>query len=121
MKKTIDISAVDSFSFVGMGDENIKAIQDLVNAKIVVRGSNMQLDGSKSDLDLVESVANHMMLIISNKGLIDVDEIKSYLFSLENGEISSVDIENSEPVVLYTHKGTVVARTTGQKKYLCSP
>ena len=118
MKKTVDISAVDSLSFVGMGDKNIKAIQELVSAKIVVRGSDMQLNGSKSDLESVESVANHMMLIISNKGSIDVDEIKSYLLSLENGEISSVDIDNIEPVVLYTHKGTVTARTAGQKKYL---
>ena len=63
LKKKIDISGVDSLSFLGMRDQNIKIIQEKVKAQIVVRGSAMQVDGEKDDIKLVESVVNEMMLI----------------------------------------------------------
>jgi len=84
----------------------------------VVRGSAMQLDGTKTDIKLVESVVNEMMLTINNKGFIEPEEIRTYLESLANGDPVSMNGNGDEPVVLYTHKGSVRARTGGQKKYL---
>ena len=84
----------------------------------MVRGSAMQLDGTKTDIKLVESVVNEMMLTINNKGFIEPEEIRTYLKSLANGDPVSMNGNGDEPVVLYTHKGSVRARTGGQKKYL---
>ena len=78
----------------------------------------MQLDGTKTDIKLVESVVNEMMLTINNKGFIEPEEIRTYLESLINGDPVSMNGNGDEPVVLYTHKGSVRARTGGQKKYL---
>jgi len=78
----------------------------------------MQLDGTKADIKLVESVVNEMMLTINNKGFIEPEEIRTYLESLFNGDPVSMNGNGDEPVVLYTHKGSVRARTGGQKKYL---
>ena len=70
MKKIIDISGIDSLSFMGVGDKNIKIIQEQVDTQIVVRGSNMQLVGKKDEILLIESVVAEMMLTINNKGFI---------------------------------------------------
>ena len=78
----------------------------------------MQLDGTKADIKLVELVVNEMMLTINNKGFIEPEEIRTYLESLLNGDPVSMNGNGDEPVVLYTHKGSVRARTGGQKKYL---
>ena len=78
----------------------------------------MQLDGTKADIKLVELVVNEMMLTINNKGFIEPEEIRTYLESLINGDPVSMNGNGDEPVVLYTHKGSVRARTGGQKKYL---
>ena len=78
----------------------------------------MQLDGTKADIKLVESVVNEMMITINNKGFIEPEEIRTYLESLANGDPVSMNGNGDEPVVLYTHKGSVRARTGGQKKYL---
>ena len=78
----------------------------------------MQLDGTKADIKLVELVVNEMMLTINNKGFIEPEEIRTYLESLANGDPVSMNGNGDEPVVLYTHKGSVRARTGGQKKYL---
>ena len=84
----------------------------------MVRGTAMQLDGTKADIKLVELVVNEMMLTINNKGFIEPEEIRTYLESLINGDPVSMNGNGDEPVVLYTHKGSVRARTGGQKKYL---
>ena len=78
----------------------------------------MQLDGTKTDIKLVESVVNEMMLTINNKGFIEPEEIRTYLESLANGDPVSMNGNGDEPVVLYTHKGSVRARSGGHSKYL---
>ena len=103
---------------MGIGDNNIKTIQEKVKAQIVIRGSTMQLDGSKNDIKLIESVVNEMMLFINKKGFVEPEDIRSYLVSLTNGESISLNGNGDEPIILYTHKGSVRARTNGQKKYL---
>ena len=103
---------------MGVGDKNIKTIQETVKAQIVVRGTAMQLDGSKDDIELIESVVNEMMLTINNKGFVEPEDIQSYLTSLTNGRPTTMNGNGDEPVVLYTHKGSVRARTDGQNKYL---
>ena len=84
----------------------------------MVRGTAMQLDGTKADIKLVELVVNKMMITINNKGFIEPEEIRTCLESLSNGDPVSMNGNGDEPVVLYTHKGSVRARTGGQKKYL---
>jgi len=89
-----------------------------VKTQIVVRGSEMHLDGSKDDIKLIELVVNEMMLTINNKGFVEPEDIRNYLASLNNGEPANMNENSEEPVVLYTHKGSVNARTNGQKRYL---
>ena len=100
-----------------MDDRNIKTIQENIDAQIVVRGCDMYLDGTKSEIKMIESVVNEMMLTINNKGYVDTDDISLYLNSLSNGQ-SPINDSNNYPIILYTHKASVQARTKGQKQYL---
>ena len=88
-----------------------------MKAQIVVRGSDMQLDGTKTDIKLVELVVNEMLLTINSKGFVEPDEIRGYLASITNGEADTMCDNGNEPIVLHTHKGAVRARTGGQVKY----
>jgi len=103
---------------LGIGDQNIKTIQETVKTQIVVRGYAMHLDGDKEDVKLIEMIVKEMMFTINNKGFVLPEDIREYLASLKNGEPSTMNGNGEEPVVLYTHKGSVNARTNGQKKYL---
>ena len=103
---------------MGVGDHNIKTIQETVKTQIVIRGSAMHLDGVKDDIKRIQMVVNEMMLTINNKGFVEPEDIRNYLASLDNGEPATMNCNSEEPVVLYTHKGSVNARTGGQKKYL---
>ncbi len=103
---------------MGIGDQNIKTIQETVKTQIVVRGSAMHLDGDKEDVKFIEMIVKEMMFTINNKGFVLPEDIRAYLASLKNGEPSTMNGNGEEPVVLYTHKGSVNALTNGQKKYL---
>tara|TARA_Y100000590_G_C15736113_1_gene1018621 strand:- start:991 stop:1995 length:1005 start_codon:yes stop_codon:yes gene_type:complete len=118
LKKNIDISGVDSLAFLGVGDQNIKAIQESVDTQIVVRGDSILLDGKKKELQLIETVINEMMLVINQKGYIEPSEIHHYLSIISEGAFVETDNATEDLVVLHTHKGVVRARTNGQKKYL---
>ena len=78
----------------------------------------MHLDGVKEDVKLIEMIVKEMMFTINNKGFVLPEYIRGYLASLKNGEPPTMNGNGEEPVVLYTHKGSVNARTNGQKKYL---
>ncbi len=118
MKKKIDISGVDPLSFVGMRDENIKALEKKFDSKIVVRGSSVNLDGKKDDLETIQIIMNDMLSTINHKGFVDVDDVNSLINLAKSGKGGTVS-ENGDgmPIILHTHKGMVSARTAGQKKY----
>ena len=115
MKKVIDISGVDPILFVGMNDQNIKLLEKKFDSSIVVRGSNMSIDGKQEEITAIHNIVRNMLTLISNNGSIsldDVDELISF-----NG-IKDNDPMNDEPIVLHSHKGPIFAKTRGQKLYL---
>ena len=118
MKKKIDITEVDPLAFVGMRDENIKTLESKFEAKIVVRGNAVSLDGKKAELEIIESIFNDMISTISQKGFVDTDDVKSLIGLAKSGKCGSVSATSKGmPIVLHTHQGVVSARTQGQKKY----
>ena len=53
MKKTFNISMVDSLSFIGPKDENIRLIEQSFKSKIVVRGDEIIVDGAKKEVEII--------------------------------------------------------------------
>ena len=118
MKKKIDITEVDPVAFVGMRDENIKILESKFEAKIVVRGNAVSLDGKKAELVIIESIFIDMISTISQKGFVDTDDVKSLVGLAMSGTGGSVSATSKGmPIVLHTHQGVVSARTQGQKQY----
>ena len=118
MKKNIDISGIDALAFMGVGDQNIIALQKHVDAQIVIRGTIMHLNGKKDELLLIESIVKEMMMAINKEGFIEPSQIHGLLdFSNNETKLDSISEEDST-VILFTHKGSINARTMGQKKYL---
>ena len=118
MKKNIDISGIDPLAFVGPSDRNIKEITKKFNSKVVVRGAKVSIDGEKEEVGLLASIMGNMVSTINQKGFIDKDDVSSLInISLSKSD-SSIISDSDDPIVLYTHKGTVSARTKGQVNYL---
>jgi len=67
MKKTFNISMVDSLSFIGPKDENIRLIEQSFKSKIVVRGDDIIVDGTKKEVEIINLLINDMIITINNK------------------------------------------------------
>ena len=116
MKKKINIGGVDPILFVGLNDQNIKVLEKHYDSKIVVRGSSMNLDGKKDEIQHIELVVQNMLTIINKKGSLSVEDVNDLIIhdDLNNNNIS----EEQDLIILHSHNGPIFARTKGQKKYL---
>ncbi len=118
MKKIFDISLVDPLSFIGSNDKNIKLLEDNFSASIVIRGSEIKLDGDKDEIKLLDKILNNMLSTVEMKGYVEEDDVQNFIDAVSlDYDILSQDLIDT-PVVLHTYKGTVYAKTNGQKKYL---
>ena len=118
MKKTFDFGLVDPLSFIGSNDKNIKLLEDNFSTNIIVRGTEIKLDGNKNEIELLEKILNNMLYIVEKKGYVEETDVQNFIDSMTlDYDIISQDLIDT-PVILHTYKGTVYAKTKGQKKYL---
>ena len=115
MKKKINISTVDSLSFIGPKDQNIKLIEKSFKSKIVVRGNEVIIDGLKKEIDIINLLIDDIIVTINKKGFVDKEDVKLLINLAKSGETSENITNNEFPIILHTHKGTICAKTRGQK------
>ena len=116
MNKTIKLKDVDPMLFAGTSDSNLNFIEKKFDAKIILRGDEIHLDGNESELSRVEKLISDMISTINFKGYIENDDLDTLFFSSSDLH-KNQDNNSMEEIILYTHKGAVVAQTAGQKKY----
>ena len=116
MKKKIDIAGADPILFVGLNDENIKVLEEHFKSKIVVRGSSMNIDGTKDEINDIEMVVSNMLILINKQGTLSTEDVRDLLSfdGIKDEKILSID----NPIVLHSHKGPIFAKTKGQRLYL---
>ena len=119
MKKVITIDQVDPMQLLGANDKNIKVIENFFDVKIVVRGTDIKLDGKKDDLLSIESLLHDMMVTINQKGFVNDRDVQVLINLLENPTDANTSLlkNGDDSVILHTHKGVISARTESQKKY----
>ncbi len=108
---------VDSLSFIGPKDENIRLIEQSFKSKIVVRGDEIIVDGAKKEVEVINLLINDMIITINNKGFVEKDDVELLINLSKSGESTSEFIDGDSPIILHTHKGTICAKTRGQKQY----
>ena len=118
MKKIFNISTIDSLLFSGPKDQNIKLIENSFKSKIVLRGDDVIVDGTKKEIDILNILINDIIITINKKGFVDKDDIESLINLAKSGEPSDNITDSDTIIVLHTHKGTICAKTNGQKSYL---
>ena len=117
MKKTFNISTVDSLLFTGANDQNIKLLEQSFKSKIVVRGGEVIAEGSKKELEIINLLVNDIVITINNKGFVDKEDVQLLINLAKAGESTGEVVDSESPIVLHTHKGTICAKTKGQKAY----
>ena len=116
MKRKVDLKDIDPAGLAGVGDKNLKILEDSFNCKIILRGTTINLEGDKSIISQAEETIDEMMKTYSRKNHLSVDDVQSLLALVSNGENIVSSANNS--TILHTTKGPIAPRSEGQQKFL---
>ena len=115
MKKKIDLQEIDPISIAGVADENLKILEESFPCQIVLRGSDITLEGQKSVIAQASETISEMMKTYSRKNQVTAGDVRSLVALISNGE--HVESLSDEPVILHTRQGAVTPRSDGQKQF----
>ena len=115
MKKKIDLQEIDPISIAGVADENLKILEESFPCQIVLRGSDITLDGKKSVIAQASETISEMMKTYCRKNQVTAGDVRSLVALISNGE--HVESLSDEPVILHTRQGAVTPRSDGQKQF----
>ena len=101
-------------NLLGPNDENLRFIQDSFQARITVRGS--EIEGSPIEVDSITTLISDMLADIDQGVEPDVESIKRSLALLHEGEYAPKELHDD---VVLSYKGRVIRpKTPMQKEYL---
>lgn len=103
-------------NLLGPNDENLRFIQDSFQARITVRGSQIEIEGSPIEVDSITTLISDMLADIGQGVEPDVELIKRSLALLHEGEYAPKELHDD---VVLSYKGRVIRpKTPMQKEYL---
>lgn len=103
-------------NLLGPNDENLRFIQDSFQARITVRGSQIEIEGSPIEVDNITTLISDMLADIDQGVEVDVESIKRSLALLHEGEYAPKELHDD---VVLSYKGRVIRpKTPMQKEYL---
>ena len=115
MKKKIDLREIDPIGIAGVADENLKILEESFPCQIVLRGSDITLEGKKPVIAQASETISEMMKTYSRKNQVTAGDVRSLVALISNGE--HVESRSDEPVILHTRQGAVTSRSDGQKQF----
>lgn len=102
----------------GAFDENIKAVCESFDVKVIVQGGQSQLLGEEIDVERAIAVLNKLRSFIYSGENLDIGRINYLCGCAKDGKLDEVD-ELLNDVVAITNKGKPIkSKTVGQKQYV---
>ena len=119
MEKVIEIKTIDPTSLLGIGDANIKLIEQSIPAKIIARGEQIKLQGKESDVLRASEVLLEMMQTLSSRGDLDKKDVQQLIALSNSNTNQSFDTNQiSDSIIYFGKNGSVSPKTEGQHRYV---
>ena len=119
MEKVIEIKSIDPTALLGIGDANIKLIEQSIPAKIIARGEQIKLQGKESDVLRASEVLLEMMQTLSSRGDLNKKDVQQLIALSNSNTNQSFDTNQiSDSIIYFGKNGSVSPKTEGQHRYL---
>lgn len=119
VEKKILLKGIDPLAFYGMQDQNIRFLENYLNAQLFARGNEISLKGSADDVDHAEKVVNELIYMINKKGDVDQDDIET-VARLSDWSADKLQAPEPDSAIYYTKRGVIKPKTEGQEAYWLS-
>ena len=118
MKKIIEITDIAPMILFGANNENMKIIEDSFESEIISRGNKVNLKGKKNDIELISKVIHDITSVGLKKEFVSKEDVETIinLIKSENRLLNQDELID-DVIILNSHKGPIIAKTNGQKKY----
>ena len=119
MEKVIEIKTIDPTVLLGIGDANIKLIEQSIPAKIIARGEQIKIQGKESDVLRVGEILLEMIQTLSSRGDLNKKDVQQLIAFSNSNTNNSFDTNQIPDSIIYFGKnGSVSPKTEGQHRYL---
>jgi phosphate starvation-inducible PhoH-like protein len=119
LEKVIEIKTIDLTALLGIGDANIKLIEQSIPAKIIARGEQIKLQGKESDVLRASEVLLEMMQTLSSRGDLNKKDVQQLIALSNSNTNQSFDTNQiSDSIIYFGKNGSVSPKTEGQHRYL---
>ncbi len=118
MEKVIELKIIEPTNLLGVGDSNLRLIEDAMPVKIIVRGELIKLQGERSVVESAKEVLFEMMATLSSKGSLSSRDVQKLItLSIASSANGFSDDIISDSVIYFGKKGAIKPKTAGQHKY----
>ena len=119
MEKVIELKTIDPTALLGVGDMNVKLIEEMIPAKIIARGEKIKIQGEELDVIRASEVLYEMMQTLGTRGELNVRDIQQLITLSKTNSIETIEIhKSSDSIIYFGKKGAVSPKTEGQYRYL---
>ena len=101
MEKVIEIKTIDPTALLGIGDANIKLIEQSIPAKIIARGEQIKLQGKESDVLRASEVLLEMMQTLSSRGDLNKKDVQQLIALSNSNTNQSFDTNQISDSIIY--------------------
>ncbi|WP_308165352.1 PhoH family protein [Nocardia noduli] len=117
MRSSIELAPESVFPFLGSADQNLRELEQLLDADIHVRGNFVTLTGKAADVALAERVIEQLVALTGRNRVVTPEAVRHTVSMLTDGtsespaEVLSLDI-------LSRRGKTIRPKTLNQKRYV---
>ena len=119
MEKVIEIKTIDPTALLGIGDANIKLIEQSIPAKVIARGEQIKLQGEESHVLRASEILLEMIQTLSSRGDLNKKDVQQLIALSNSNTNKSFDTNQiSDSIIYFGKNGSVSPKTEGQHRYV---
>ncbi|MDD5893257.1 MAG: PhoH family protein, partial [Coriobacteriaceae bacterium] len=106
---------LDRAALCGVGDANLRAVEELFDATVALRSDQIVVTGSASDISVIASLLSELIAMVESGAFPSVEDVRRCAEVLGNSDFSPSFLRED---TLLTYRGRAIRpKTSGQKQY----
>lgn len=106
---------LDRAALCGVGDANLRAVEELFDATVALRSDQIVVTGSAGDISVIASLLSELIAMVETGAFPSVEDVRRCAEVLGNSDFSPSFLRED---TLLTYRGRAIRpKTSGQKQY----
>ncbi|KPJ53673.1 phosphate starvation-inducible protein PhoH [candidate division TA06 bacterium DG_24] len=118
IRRRLSLSGIRHLDLFGQNDHNLRLMEEEFDARIVVRGEEVMVEGKKEEAERVTSLITLLMTQVKRGGVVGEQDVIYAINMVKEKDEERLSNLYRESVILSTPRGPIRARSVGQREYV---